>query len=709
MRAKRLAQKATILVAIVFLVGLSVTQPTLAQGNEPEPYKFSVSKQGGPGCQWNVRNFFAWPERQKVTGNLIGSWTIPAEATESLNRKFGPYTAKQNMKTVGGTPGGCACNTASMVAYVAAESGLQVSRDDPTHAYAIPGVPKSWYTTVWSSSKDVRVKNSQSTPAVIRWEIQGDTITLWVDWGGLVPHKQWWQLVEPAAKKKKQELIHPPLKGSYGIRRTKSPWGLHGFAGDPVYWWGVDLTSGADKNVYAPFPGVVKKVKVKGASGTPAMKYVADIHGTGNWEGWLARYLHIADIKTGSVKAGDVVGREQHHIHAVLVKCENTRRLRGCQNVPLLAMLSRNEWPTIPKVLEHADGKVPKDSELLIPAGAEAPDWNNWSKTGRSGWGIEVGEGTDGLRIWDPGVRTKLIPLLGMAVAVATFLIWFVGATEEKKRKLVLRLLRSIPVLLWCLEKAGLYFVEFCILTTAVVIILTPSVWPEVAYRALRVPIWQYISVASAFVLAYVLLKRGPFSKLKVALLTAPLVTMAIVVWRVGALPAIDFSIPPLISLTRDAPDLPPLELTWWNGNQFTLDPPEEIWQGVWDAGRWSGADPAYLLCLGSSESTRFWENRSRCSEVGACGPFQFMRGTWLTYAPWPGASKVKLPDAAYGAGRMVVKNSFDRQATLTAHRARFTGSDGGACWNRHDNQADYVWRCTQAVRAAVRQPPLQN
>jgi len=299
---------------------------------------------------------------------------------------------------------------------------------------------------------------------------------------------------------------------------------------------------------------------------------------------------------------------------------------------------------------------------------------------------------------------TKLVPLFGLTAFAAVILVWFVRATEEKKRKLVLRVLRSIPVLVWCFEKAGLMFLEFCLLTTVLAIALRPLAWPTVVYQALRVPVWKWLLVAGAFLLAYILLKRGPFSKLKVVLLTAPWLTMAVIVWRVGALPAIDFSQKPINPLSGTSPAFPPMEMVWWNGDRFTLDVPPEIWQDIWDAGKWGAADPSYLVCLGTSESTKFWTNvgPNSCSGADACGPDQFLSGTWQRYSPWPGASRYNWPDAEYGKSRMVADLKFDQQTTQVAHQARFTGVDGGACWNRHAGQANFVWRCTQAVRNEV-------
>jgi len=152
------------------------------------------------------------------------------------------------------------------------------------------------------------------------------------------------------------------------------------------------------------------------------------------------------------------------------------------------------------------------------------------------------------------------------------------------------------------------------------------------------------------------------------------------------------------------APQWRPIQLTWWNGDEFTLDVPQAIWEDTWKASLETGADPYYNVCLGSSESQAYWRNTGSgsCSYAGACGPFQFMRATWRQFRPWVGASRYKWPDAMWAAQLMQVEYEFDQQISLMAHRLRFTGMDHvppQRAWNMHGGQADYVWRCFQTVK----------
>ncbi len=69
------------------------------------------------------------------------------------------------------------------------------------------------------------------------------------------------------------------------------------------------------------------------------------------------------------------------------------------------------------------------------------------------------------------------------------------------------------------------------------------------------------------------------------------------------------------------------------------------------------------------------------CSYAGAKGPFQFMDGTWPTYSE-PGWDKWDLIDSARAACRMAIALKLDQQKDAESFALRFSGLDGGLCWN---------------------------
>jgi hypothetical protein len=169
--------------------GWMKVMPSAPSSQATKKYNFAASAQGGTDCAFNVKNFFAWKSGVKVGQDFSGKWEIPANAQgESLNRYFGPYTASQRMRDVGG-PGGCACNAASMVRYVLAEAGLKAKlslRSQQGHIikgvqYKVPGVPEKYWTTIYSSGQDIKFTNPYDYPVYLHWSVSGDQVKLWVE------------------------------------------------------------------------------------------------------------------------------------------------------------------------------------------------------------------------------------------------------------------------------------------------------------------------------------------------------------------------------------------------------------------------------------------------------------------------------------------------------------------------------------------------
>ena len=179
--------------------------PTPIPIPEPTRFEFSISDQkpGDTDYQHNIRAFFAWPtsgeDLQKMNQmdltNFEGSWTINP-GKQSVNAFFGSekYEKEQGMvvPSTGGIGDG-SCNAASMVSYVSAMGGLDVERDNPTHA-PVPGVPQQYVATVCIPSEnykctemDVRVTNPFDYPVILHWKIDGDTLTMWIETRSDVP------------------------------------------------------------------------------------------------------------------------------------------------------------------------------------------------------------------------------------------------------------------------------------------------------------------------------------------------------------------------------------------------------------------------------------------------------------------------------------------------------------------------------------------
>jgi len=141
---------------------------------------FSLAAQStNPDYQWNVRNFFFWKSNAVDSETFTGAVTLEPAVTFSVNEYFGGYTSAQNMREAPEIGDG-ACNAASMLHYVAAISGLQVSADSNTHD-PVPGVPAPYLTTVYAPGSDLRITNPFPQPVTIHWDVNGDTLALWIE------------------------------------------------------------------------------------------------------------------------------------------------------------------------------------------------------------------------------------------------------------------------------------------------------------------------------------------------------------------------------------------------------------------------------------------------------------------------------------------------------------------------------------------------
>lgn len=141
------------------------------------------------------------------------------------------------------------------------------------------------------------------------------------------------------------------------------------------------------------------------------------------------------------------------------------------------------------------------------------------------------------------------------------------------------------------------------------------------------------------------------------------------------------------------------LPFPYWNGSLVTLRVPDPVWDAVLHASadleRDEGldCDENLVLALAHSESSSFTNNV--CSGAGACGTWQFMPGTFPTYAD-PGADRFNRYDSAKAACRMTSRLGLDKETTEAGFIANFTGTDGSLVWNQHEGQARYVWRLWQ-------------
>lgn len=171
------------------------------------------------------------------------------------------------------------------------------------------------------------------------------------------------------------------------------------------------------------------------------------------------------------------------------------------------------------------------------------------------------------------------------------------------------------------------------------------------------------------------------------------------------------------VVVSCDANGFPTFPIRYWNGNneQFTVDP--DVWYAI-EAATSDRPLQLVLLAIAFSESPNY--QNVACSEVGACGVWQFMPGTFDTWTTVEERQAVLesgvvddarffVPLEALAAARMEGSGSFgdySGNGIAVMDQSTFESCfQGVGChtWNQHQPQANLVWRLYQALLLANR------
>ncbi len=174
--------------------------------------------------------------------------------------------------------------------------------------------------------------------------------------------------------------------------------------------------------------------------------------------------------------------------------------------------------------------------------------------------------------------------------------------------------------------------------------------------------------------------------------------------------------------------------IPYWSGVEtpFTV-PSKELWTAITDASKKHGCDPLLVLAVAHSES-RSYTNHTVPNEFGAVGVFQFTPGSWGLWkqanATGVGicsihqpptfsttgldfSSPANIPAAADSACRLVLWTGMQKYQTDQRNFVRAFAQRGdngfGQIWNRHQPQADYVWRLWNKLLEVTKQTPREQ
>lgn len=182
----------TILISLFLFVTPANAQDTCEPGQK---CSFPLASPGGK-CRFNEDLFFTKADR----------WVIPANGYDYFNFRFAPFTATGGYTDPAGVPGGCVCDVATWINYVLLVNGISTDPTAKYHtAYDIAGVPNDgtqWDKTYFVSIEhnnpkpapgpngeaskwdaDLRVDNPYDQPLNIRWSLNGNQVTIWIELG----------------------------------------------------------------------------------------------------------------------------------------------------------------------------------------------------------------------------------------------------------------------------------------------------------------------------------------------------------------------------------------------------------------------------------------------------------------------------------------------------------------------------------------------
>lgn len=156
-----------------------------------------------------------------------------------------------------------------------------------------------------------------------------------------------------------------------------------------------------------------------------------------------------------------------------------------------------------------------------------------------------------------------------------------------------------------------------------------------------------------------------------------------------------------------------PFSFTYWNGGNYRVDIPQEVWDAAMTADIKHGCDGRLIIAIAWTESPNF-TNYTTENSAGAMGTWQFLQGTFNHY----------YPDAATRPSRTDVYASADA-ACRKAIAQGLPQTDGNralyidrfahhplseSVWNMHDGQAGTAYDLWQELKkrstSSTTQPP---
>lgn len=665
-------------------------------------------------------DYYNWPDYTENIengflrlGHNENAWVIPANSTVSFGEQIGSMgdSIYHSLKNKSGRliPALGVCDVAAIVHYVADINGLvgdNPAQHDPDGVghVQLPVLPNDirWRDVIWQEGSvytaDTTINNPTSKDAVMRWTIESNVLTIWVEFGGQVSLPQLPLLVAPTATPE-PETAEPALYCFYSHTSGPADGIVAGAKVEKGQLIGYSGNLGFGEGWTEEEPHTVDHLHF-GCSTTPPEQIEADLGNDSIWN-WVdpspSKHLGWGDpLKTMYVtqkfKVYNAAGNQPKHTGMDLRAAYGTELYAVADAVVYYV----GWWPVSYESMKKGNGpvivlKIGGDSNGILPNIPANPEWDSTVTELLEDVGVEGSP--ESVKTFS----TFMLILTITALLLATTLVWYykrqnnqlrqrLGEEQEYKKSRLLKIFwwLTLILLVWALWSKDDIIWMLCSKSA--------QVWLVQKIRDLGKRYLRHMRLENAFPWFVDLAKEYVLVVWSWSMVFY-LVGFAIV-WIPGDLQN---------SQSVRAQEIIRQTPLWlkgtirepirWSGPPLAVLPEGAVIPAIWDqiaAGvQDEGGTLAETWMLYHAQRTEF-SGGGNCTEqdhaactsyAGAQGWFQFMPGTWPDYAD-PSWSKYDLRQSARAAYRMFKKLELFEQTSKYAFQTRFTGEDGGLAWN---------------------------
>lgn len=145
---------------------------------------------------------------------------------------------------------------------------------------------------------------------------------------------------------------------------------------------------------------------------------------------------------------------------------------------------------------------------------------------------------------------------------------------------------------------------------------------------------------------------------------------------------------------------IPAFKFRYWNGSEYQVDIPQEVWDASIAASENNDCDAAQIIAIAWTESPNFTNTQSE-NYAHAMGTWQFIPGTWEYYYPDPATRPLRTD--VYASADAACRKANNQGLTSATDRATYIDRFAHhplseSVWNMHDGQAGTAYDLWQEL-----------